>query len=299
MWLEQDKFREIDKAVCKGESRSLLRVLTEFFHPENQSYRKILDVCPTCQKTLVRKMLPYLEYVVQACPDRHGAWISPEVSEKMKGLMREEITRSSQRGKTIRAISWGVGLFLLLFALSQALSTFSPQRPQPAFERSEAGENLIPIPARIEGIENPLEITYLKEIAALLETAASARIALEDFLSSRHSEEEYWAAFDQYRKDYFRIMGKLHALPVPEALNEFHATLKSALQTQLVFYGEFIHLKNGNKLLRTQDMLNHPALRQSSEELIKAYGLLLKQYPQLDHVTSRAFETRLCDLDIL
>lgn len=96
MWLENQKFREIGHAVCKGERSLLGRLMSEVWHPENQNPRR-LTLCPRCHKPLVHKMLPDLEYLVLACPDQHGAWMSPEVSGKLQHLIKDMISENSAR----------------------------------------------------------------------------------------------------------------------------------------------------------------------------------------------------------
>lgn len=302
MWLEQEKFHEIDHAICRGERRSLLRVLGEFFHPENQSYSSFIKVCPQCKKPLVRKMLPYLEYVVSACPDRHGAWVSPEVTEKMRDFMQEEILRSTKRSQLIQLTLLGCGLFFLFSFGMQAASFLSSQQQG---MRSKVGNIknerafLAPLPNHFQGIENPMEVIYLKQAADLIEQAAKNRAAFDEFLTVNHPSEENWAAFEIYQKNHVTFIEKLRAIPVPPVLNEFHQLLQNAAAQQLIFYAEFLNRKSGNRMLSLGNLLKHPALQSSNQALLQAYHLLLKQYPNLDSATSRALESRLCWLDIL
>ena len=127
MWLEEGKFQALGSAVLKGERRSLTRIFSEIFHPENHASRALTQ-CPTCQKTLVKKMHPYLEYFLQSCPDRHGAWLSPEVSRKIRDLAYEQLHTSESKKRLLFWTAAAVAAALLLAALdSVSRSVFSPQ----------------------------------------------------------------------------------------------------------------------------------------------------------------------------
>ncbi len=104
MWLENKKFYEIGHAVCKGERSLLGRLMSELWHSENQNLRK-LTLCPRCYKPLIHKMLPDLEYFVLACPDQHGAWMSPEVSVKLRHLIKDLISENTARFSRLKILT--------------------------------------------------------------------------------------------------------------------------------------------------------------------------------------------------
>jgi hypothetical protein len=305
MWLEQEKFREIDHAVVKGERRGLSRLLSELFHPENQKFPKNPTLCPKCQKTLERKMHPYLEYFVQACPDRHGAWISPEVSDKLKQFVSEQITLATKKKQAVQlviALAVGMVLFPLLSQTAPWLARFSSNPDNKISEQhwpERSFENFPELPIKESTINNPDEMLYLTQVLRLLETGASNRMNIDAVLHTRRSEEKYWKAFGVYQEKHQEFLMKLRLLFVPESLREFHAKVETAAQAQLEFYAAFIQAKIQDPSLGLQGMLNHPALQTCNRELLSAFDGIQKQYPNLDAQSRQAIEGRLCWFDIV
>lgn len=147
MWLENQKFREIGHAVCKGQRPLLGRLMSELWHPENQNLRK-LTLCPRCHKPLVHKMLPDLEYFVLACPDQHGAWMSPEVSVKLRHLIKDLISQNSARFSRLKILTpLSLAALILTLLLHSALFFYklevekvkktTPETPSPSHEAFE------------------------------------------------------------------------------------------------------------------------------------------------------------------
>lgn len=304
MWLEQEKFREIDHAVVKGEKRGLSRLLAELFHPENQKFPKSLTLCPKCQKPLVRKMQPYLEYFVQACPDRHGAWISPEVSAKLKQFVSEQMMLAAKKKQAVQLIAALVAGMIIFPLLTQSLPWIFKS---PKLE-SKIGENYWPernfetfpgLPAMGGTIENPEEILYLSQVLRLLELGASNRMNMDAVLKTRRSEEKYWDAFAVYQEKNREILSKLRLLSSPEPLQEFHAHLQTAALAQLEFYAAFVHAKVEDSSADLKTQLNHPALETCNRELTAAFEALQKHYPNLDAQSQQAIQGRLAWFNIL
>jgi hypothetical protein len=306
MWLEQEKFREIDHAVVKGERRGLSRLLFELFHPENQKFPKNPTLCPKCNKTLVRKMHPYLEYFVQACPDRHGAWISPEVSLKLRQFVSEQMLIATKRKQALQfllALFLGLLCFSLLAQSPRWISNWLPN-----YEDLKVGEKYWPqrefrnfpsLPLKESSIDNAEEIFYVSQVLELLEDAASNRMNMDTVLKTRRSGERYWKAFEIYQQKQYEFLGKLRVMTVPEPLKEFHGHIETAAEAQLEFYGAFVHEKAQNASIGLQDMLGHPALKICNQSLLSAFDFIQKHYPNLDMTTRQAVESRLCWFDVI
>ncbi len=299
MWLANDKFKEINHAVVKGEPKGLLKLFGELSHPENQSSQK-LTACPQCGKSLERKMHPYLEYFVQACPDRHGAWMSPDVSAKVRDLFESQIAQLSRRRKIAGFLAAGIALCFIFVMLSHspiAVKDFllsnhetdvrNTNQPQPIFTAFPEMTELA------ASIQNPGERDYLSRVAQLLEESALNRLSFQEGLRNTREEEEILELFEVYRKKQQAFLMKLRSVYVPEILNPFQESLQKAGEAQLVFYGVLAEAR----VKSAEDLFSqpppHPALRLCREELVKAYEFLMTIYPQLDAQIRQAFEDRL------
>lgn len=305
MWLANDKFKEFNRAVLKGEPGRLLSLFTELFHPDNQT-AKDLTACPQCQKKLERKMHPYLEYFVHACPDRHGAWMSPDVSNKVRDLFASQITQSSRRRRVFRGMLAAAAGFAVMVLLANGPSAV--QQSWNRYYESKIGagywpsHDFVPLPVLTEentSIKNGLERQYLAQIGKLLENGASNRMNLDKALKMSRSSEDYSSAFEIYRKNHQELLMKLRSFYVPQTLNTFHAAIQKGAEAQLVFYAAFTEEKVKNPRASLADWTTHPALKTCTKELMGAYEILLKTYPQMDMAASRALESRLCWFDIV
>lgn len=305
MWLANDKFKEFHSALLKGEPGRLLTLFTELFHPDNQT-SKNLTVCPQCQKTLEHKMHPYLEYFVHACPDRHGAWMSPDVSDKVRDLLASQITQSSRRRKVFRGFLAMAAGFAAMVLLSSGPATFSQIWNRYHEMRIGSGywpdyqfQALPPISEENSSIKNAGERKYLVQIAGLLETGASNRINLDKTLKMRRSAESYAAAFEVYRKSHQELLMKLRSVYIPKKLSAFHSALQKGAEAQLVFYAAFTQEKMKHPRTSFEKWLPHPALRACNKELLSAYDLLIKMYPEMETPIRQGLESRLCWFDII
>lgn len=305
MWLESEKFREIDSAVVKGERHGLSRLLSELFHPENQKYSAKMTVCPKCQKPLVRKMHPYLEYFVQACPDRHGVWMSPEVSDKLKQLVSEQMRIATQKKQALRFLIGAVAGMILFSVLTHGIKWL---RFSPDAQNLRISENYWPerdfstLPSlSIKGsvIQDSADLLYLSQVLKLLENGASNRLNMEAVLQTHRSEEKYWKAFEVYQREHAEFLAKLRMLSAPAPLQAFHSKLETSAQAQLEFYAALIQEKVENRSTALQDMLDHPALKVCHRELLSAFDLIQQAYPNLDPPTRQAIESRLCWFDVI
>lgn len=305
MWLANDKFKEFNRAVLRGEPRRFLSLFAELFHPDNQS-AKDLTVCPQCQKTLERKMHPYLEYFVHACPDRHGAWMSPDVSNKVRDLFASQITQYHRRRRVflgLMAAAAGFAVMLLLAngpsAVKQSWNRYSESKIGAGYWPAHEFVTLPVLTEENTSIKSSMERQYLTQIGNLLENGASNRMNLDKTLKMSKSSEDYAAAFEVYRKNHQELLMKLRSFYIPQPLNEFHSAVQKGAESQLVFYAAFTEEKMKNPRASLADWMAHPALKACTKELMGAYEILLKIYPQMDTAASRALESRLCWFDIV
>ncbi len=306
MWLEPEKYRQIDRVVCRGEKRGLSRILFEFFHPENQKQLKNPSVCPKCQKPLERKMLPYLEYFIHACPDQHGAWITPEVSAKIRDMMSQQMYIATRRAQSLRFLAW-FGLTLLVTVLLSDMPAWM-KRFQETYETSKIGESFWPqrsfdafppFSSKASGIQNEEEAAYFSQLVPILEEGASNRLNMEAVLKTRRSEDQYWAVFQIYQKRQQEMLSVLRSVHVPGKLQTFHERLLRAGDSQITFYASFLQEKIKNASVTLNDMLSHAALRTCNRELLQAYDDFLKLYPDVNPQFQQALESRLCWFDIV
>lgn len=299
MWLEIEKFRELGHAICKGERKGLGRYMRELFHPENQ-YSFKMTTCPKCQKPLVGKMLPDLEYFVQACPDRHGAWMSPEVSAKVREMVSRQFFISTRRWESLKLLAkcFAAGFCIIfLLNLSQNTSKEKKSQAQISSATEEIGNILPPYSAESSNLPSAEEKNYFSKLMPLLEEGSANRVELSMFLKVSRSRTENETAFAGYLKKQRALIGRIHSVEVPSVLNEFHQKIVRAAQAQIVFYAEWSERKNISQSFET--MLRHPALQACHQEIAGAADLFRQLYPDADSATLLALEKRLSWFDII
>ncbi len=300
MWLENEKFKEIDQAVSRGERQNLLRILAEFFHPDNQTKQKP-STCPRCQKPLQRKMLSYLEYFVHACPDRHGAWMSPEVSEKVRNLVHEQVIAEAQKRSSFQWMMTGI-VFLIGILIWGYLPYLNRSAQTPVKTSSmEPAEFFLPLSQEeiLNNFENPEHAAYLQQVLSLLEFGAVNRMEIEQSLKGSHPFEEKTKQFEIYRKKHDQLLSKLQVIPVPEAFAPLHERLLQAAKAQIAFYAIWLEEQSKRGSVDLQTMLTHSALQKCHEALLQAYAFLLSSYPNLDPSLQESIRSRFSWFDII
>lgn len=297
MWLDTEKFRELGSAICKGERKSLSRYMRELFHPENQFSLK-MTACPTCHKPLVGKMLPDLEYFVQACPDRHGAWMSPEVSAKVREMVSRQFFISTRRWESLKlAAKCLFAGFAIVFLLNLSQMSAKNKIPQSEAEEAPAAQNILPaFSAESSNLPSAEEKRYVTNLLALLEEGAANRVEMNLRFKAPHSVQEGEKVFTDYLKKQRALISRMHAAEVPAALNEFHQKLIRAAEAQVVFFAEWAQRETSQNF---ENMLRHPALQACHREIVDAANLFGQIYPDIDTPTLLALEKRLSWFDII
>jgi hypothetical protein len=307
MWLENEKVREIDTAVYTGERGKLHRVFSELFGSEGNP-REVLTQCPTCHKPLVRKSLSYLEYLVNACPDRHGVWMSPEVSVKLKNFVKEQIATKAKKQKLI--LSAGILILVILISglsennfwkalVKSWFGKLSDKAISADYWPMRSFERFNPLPPEIPALQTREELNYFRDMITLLEGAASNRMNLDAVLKTNRPEEEFLDIFKIYQENHLIFMDKWKRMPLPDKLRRFHAEVLVAAEAELVFYTDFMRKKIEDEKVDMGRLMRHPSREESNLRLVKAFSILRQTYPELDEQSAEAVETRLCWFDIV
>lgn len=113
MWVEQTGLTEIDAKLRYGATAEVDRLLREVLAaPAVPSTVPVC--CPTCRRDLVRQSLAIAGLYGSACPEGHGAWLSPEVAESLRTL----VGHRAADGRRHRLVVLGVLAGLSLIALT-------------------------------------------------------------------------------------------------------------------------------------------------------------------------------------
>jgi len=94
------------------------------------------------------------------------------------------------------------------------------------------------------------------------------------------------------------VLDRFERLPVPERLSEIHEHVLRAARAQIVFYGAWTEVKARDRSVDLARMLEHPAGRETNEELLTAWALIQKAY-RLDPETWRTIDRTLCAFDVI
>lgn len=287
MWLEKKKYQEIRTALQAGAQAELDRVLHDIAAREKGSLQ-VPARCPVCHKELKRGPLPYLEFFGAACPDFHGWWISPEISQKLRDFIREQISLGVKKARQLKmliAFLIGVGG---IFFLSGVLSSIMPSHSRP----SETAI-LLPMPSRAAAVQSADEWSYLSSVAVILENGITNRMSFEDVFKKRVPPENRWKAFNLYRVRQSQLIEKLRVITVPSKLQALQVHLLHAFENQIVFYAAMTHAGGAGQL----DREAQPAFKALHQDLTAAYNLILESYPTLDPQTRAALQERFLSLE--
>src|SRR5262245_31349019 len=121
MWVEQTGLAEIDTKLRYGDTDEVYQLLREVLSAPAVP-TAVPVCCPTCRRDLVRQPLAIAGLFGSACPEGHGAWLSPEVADSLRALVGHRA--ADGRRHRIALLGALVGLSLIGLAI---LSW--PQRP--------------------------------------------------------------------------------------------------------------------------------------------------------------------------
>jgi hypothetical protein len=124
MWVEQTGLAEIDTKLRYGATDEVDQLLREVLSAP-AAPTAVPVCCPTCRRDLVRQPLAIAGLFGSACPEGHGAWLSPEVTDSLRAL----VGHRAADGRRHRIVLLGVLVGLSLIGL--AIVSW-PQRPSTA-----------------------------------------------------------------------------------------------------------------------------------------------------------------------
>lgn len=329
MWVEQTGLAQIDTRVRYGAGEEVDRLLQDVLAGSDTS-TTVPAACPTCQRDLVRQSLAIGSLFVSACPGGHGAWLSPDVAESLKGLAGTRV--ASQRRQQLAL--GGVGLALAAaaifavwlwrpgqqapdVALPAPAADTAPQADTPApppaaaapVERVEAGAlsethwpdrrwpGARPIALKESHIDVHEELVYFDRLLTLLDAGISNRLNMEGVLATARPPERYTALYDVYRTRQEDVLDRLRRLDVPRRVQPIHEQIVRATEQQIAFYGDYARAKAADPAASLRKQLSHPALREQNRALLDAWGRVRQLYPDLDAPTRDTIYHHLCGFD--
>ena len=307
MWLENQKYKEIQTALHSGEQQRLDRILVDLLRRE----KKIHDSpqrCPVCHKPLTRQTLPYFEFFVTACPDFHGLWMSPEITKKLRDFIVEQISASAKKGQHARFFQRAAIIFIAIFLLiygplaivktyQSALNQLDGQRVGENYWPQVQSDRYVALPRQVV-VFNENEQLYFEQLVGVLESGISNQLNMRRGIEVKRSPQEYSDLFRVYRRNQTAFIERLKSMPLPEQLASFHDSLMNAAEHQLIFHAAWTDAKIEDASIGFREMLGHASLGQLTVDLLKAYETFLALYPEMDSQTHRAIKKRLGSMDI-
>jgi len=105
--------------------------------------------------------------------------------------------------------------------------------------------------------------------------------------------------YETYRCRAERVVARLRALEVPDRLQPVHERIVRAAERQIDFYADFTAARARDGSIDLARMLDHPALRESADDLQAAWDLIRQTYPDLGPATLQTIEAHLCQFDAI
>jgi hypothetical protein len=326
MWVEQTGLTQIDTKVRYGATAEVDRLLQDLLAGP-VSPATVPVSCPTCRHDLVRQSLAIGALFVSACPNGHGAWLSPEIAESLRALVGTRAT--THRRQRLTVIGSGAVLSMLALAIwtsrsgwevpapsTQTAETVAPAPPvAPALPAAATGDRVDnaalsethwparrwpgarPIPLKESRIDVHEELLYFDRLLGVLATGISNRLNMEGVLAVPRAPERYGALYEVYRGRQEEVLDQLRRLQVPARLQPMHEQIVRATEQQIAFYGDFARAKAADATTDLRRLLSHPALREQNGALLDAWGRVRQLYPDLDTPTHQAIYYHLCGFD--
>jgi len=315
MWVEQTGLTQIDTKMRYGAAAEVDRLLQDLLaSPASPSTVPV--GCPTCQRDLIRQSLAIGALFVSACPNGHGAWLSPETAESLRALVGTRAT--TQRRQRLTVIGVGAVLSIALFVIwTSRPGQEAPAPPAPAQEAAAPAaidriDNAAlseeqwperrwpgarPIPLKESRIDVHEELLYFDQLLGVLAAGISNRLNMEGVLAVPRAPERYGALYDVYRRRQENVLDQLRRLQAPARLQPMHEQIVRATEQQIAFYGDFARAKAADATTDLRRLLGHPALREQNRALLDAWGRVQRLYPDLDTATREAIYYHYCGFD--
>ncbi|HUK62736.1 MAG TPA: hypothetical protein VLV15_05360, partial [Dongiaceae bacterium] len=282
--------------------------------------------CPTCHRELVRHQLAGAGLPASACPDGHGAWLSPDVAEALRGLVDRRTATAHRRELALVSAMAGFSLIVLTILTLPSLPRGTLPAPTPETSRA-APVSVAPTPIASERVDEaalsetywperrwpgarpiPLkeshldvyeELRYFDQLMELLEMGITNRLNMEGVLVVDRPPARYTALYEVYRQRQGEVLDRMRQLAVPGRLQPVHEPIVRATERQIAFYGEFARAKTRDHTTDLRRMLAHPTLREQNEALHEAWARVNELYPDLDQPTHQTIYHHLCGFDTI
>ncbi len=334
MWVEQTGLTQIDTKVRYGAAAEVDRLLQDLLAGATAPATVPVG-CPTCQRDLVRQSLAIGTLFVRACPNGHGAWLSPETAESLRSLVGNGTT--SQRWQWLGVIGIVAVMSIVLFAIwpwrsgqeapaprspdpaavapAAPTTPTTPTTPTPAAVSPDAGDHVDnaalseqywperrwpgarPLPLKESRIDVHEELLYFDQLLGVLAVGISNRLNMEGVLAVPRAPERYGELYDVYRGRQEDVLDRLRRLQTPDRLQSMHEQIVRATEQQIAFYRDFARAKTTDATTDLRRLLAHPAVREQNRALLDAWGRVRQIYPDLDTATREAIYYHLCGFD--
>ena len=313
MWIEGARLQVIDSALERGHRDEVEQLLADVFRT-GAGGAAIPSACPACRRDLVRNPLPGVGLYVSACPDRHGAWMTGDVVETLRGFVDAHATLAAKKRHQLRILNrllviLGVVLVAaLLYSYPERIVTTAVEAGA-RFYDWRVSETYWPergwvythwqIPVKASSIDVHDELVYFTRLVALLDDGITNRLNIDGVLKTRRSPAEYTRLYEIYRGKQLDVLARMQQLDAPAKLASIHARLLVATEEQIRFYRTFLDAKLNDAAVDLGRMLGDPALQTTNRELHTAWDEIRRLYPRLDVETSSAIEAHLCGFDVI
>src|SRR6267142_2318758 len=310
MRIEGDRLRVIDSALERGRRDDIEQLLADIFR-SNAKQGEIPATCPTCRRDLVRNPLPGAGLYVSACPDRHGAWMTSDVVETLRGFVAEHATLAAKKRHQLRllnrllvVLAVGVPATVLLTYPERtvtmvvgAVDSFYDNRVSETYWPARGWIYKATISTKGSSIDVHDELLYFDRLLTLLDDGITNRLNIDGVLKTRRPPAEYAALYAVYRGRQLDVLERMRRMDVPDKLRSIHRRLIAATQLQIEFYAAFVDAKMKDSSVNLGRMLGAPALKTVNQELLAAWAEIKRLYPNLDTETANAIEHHLCGFD--
>ena len=304
MWIEENKINTIENLL---NSRAELEpILVQVM---NDRITPMPEFCPHCGKKPANKRYEGLGVSLKACPDGHGAWLTPKVAENILDFMDSmdhETPTPPNRNRVFLRVFVIVVTFFIGFVLSyredilKNKSTAVIPSPKVSSQNwpSRIFKNWYPLPENIPNMDSQ-ELAYWKVWCATMEIGITNRMNVQEALDNDNQVDEYSAINDKYKQSQQYMVQLLSVLYPPERLKPFHQFVISAAQDQMRFYEDYAAARAKNRNLKFKDFREDVNLIAVDKKLWDAYHYFQSLYPSRDKATNDAVERRLAWFDII
>lgn len=306
MWYEKVGVKHFHEIFKPKQPNEINHFVSEILNIPPAS-KSVPTNCPRCQAVLVRKAIPYVELVAYVCPSSHGLWITSEVQNRLRQFIHEQIKITRRKRWTARILGFLIAFTLiasnsqLLNPLKTCLKTIkknvtSKLQSHGILTTPRSINNSItmtPFQMDEQSIGNPDELVFLHQWAIVITEALINKNGFVAVLNRERSPDKLWLSFRSFQERHNEIIRYMEMLHVPKTLKRFHSSILNALQSQVLFYMDFVDGKIQNPQYSVAKAANNRFRIKSLEELRNARIQFLQLYPTIEPKTLAALEERL------